>query len=179
MFQYFLKYWLVNAAVLAVVFVLQAEVEGITAWHPIFVVVTLCVICSEKVPTPPTPPAHLRAVPRLLTVQSAVMPQHGAADACMVNRANLLSWQGIACCISVPQHFYHCGDPAIVSTVACRVLDCFALQQISESLLPLAAKNSLFCQKHVRLHHFLGMTGEGRLAGVVTPGSLCRRWTSQ
>lgn len=53
MFQYFLKYWLVNAAVLAVVYSLQSEVEGITAWHPIFVVVTLCVICSEKVRTHP------------------------------------------------------------------------------------------------------------------------------
>ena len=56
MFQYFLKYWLVNAAVLVVVFVLQAEVEGITAWHPIFVVVTLCVVCCEKVPGSAPPP---------------------------------------------------------------------------------------------------------------------------
>ncbi len=49
MFHYFLKYWIVNAAVLATVFVLQSEVESITAWHPIFVVVTMCVVCCEKV----------------------------------------------------------------------------------------------------------------------------------
>ena len=45
---------------LAAVFLLQAHVRNIAAWHPVFVVVTFCVICCEKVggPSPASGPCR-------------------------------------------------------------------------------------------------------------------------
>lgn len=94
--HYGIKFWFGTSAVMAVILVLSAEVPTIQTWRPLYLILTVIIVCSQKVDT-----TLSKGVIRL--VASVLGGAYGELCCCLQSAPTLAcnenSCFGQACCV--------------------------------------------------------------------------------